>query len=135
MNYFMRRTSFLNENYYYAVLPGVISVSPSIGTYSGNTLTITGRGFSNHPSVIQVDVNGTSCDVVSSTLTQIVCELQEKTLSDHSLLSTNSGSQTNGYTSGSGLKYRRYSINNLSNKTPDGLKTAIASGSSQITLV
>ena len=75
-SYFLRRTSFLSEKYYYAVLPGVSSVSPNVGTYSGNTLTIAGRGFSNIPSAITVDVNGTICDVTSSTLTQIVCKLR-----------------------------------------------------------
>jgi len=76
LSYFMRRTSFLNEKYYYAVLPGVSSVSPNSGTYSGNTLTITGRGFSTAKSSIAVEVNGTICDVTSSTLTQVVCQLR-----------------------------------------------------------
>ena len=116
------------------MLPGISSVSPNVGTYSGNTLTITGRGFSTIPANIAVDVNGTICDVSSSTLTQIVCNLREKQLSNHSILTTNSASQVNGYTSGSGLKYRRYRTGSLTDNTPDGLRNGIAAGSSQLTL-
>ena len=134
-SYFLRRTSLLSENYHFAVMPDVHSISPNVGTYSGQRITISGRGFSTNNSVIQVDVNGTGCDVVSSTLDQIVCDLREKNISDSSELSTSSGSPINRYFSGRGLKYERYGISGLGNKTPAGLKTAIQTSSGEISLI
>jgi hypothetical protein len=134
-SFFLRRTSFLSEYFNFAVLPAVQSVTPASGTYSGQTITITGAGFSTNASVVKVSVNGTVCDVASSTLGQIVCRLRQKQASDNAQLSTDSGSQVSGFVSGSGLKYSRYSIGNLSSKTPTDLRNAILSNSSQIALV
>ena len=58
------------------VLPKVTSVSPNIGTYTGQRITIDGAGFSTNKSVIKVSANGTTCDVVSATLDQIVCDMR-----------------------------------------------------------
>lgn len=58
------------------MLPDVKSVSPNIGTYLGNRITIAGAGFSTNTSLIDVKVNGTTCDVFNSTLSKIVCDLR-----------------------------------------------------------
>ena len=117
------------------MLPDVQSVSPKIGTYLGNRLTITGGGFSTNTSLVDVTVNGTICDVVNSTLNEITCDLREKQITDDARLPSNSGNQANGFFSGQGLRYRRYKIDSLGDKTPNGLRVAISRGSGQIRLV
>ncbi|KAH8082105.1 hypothetical protein JL720_8631 [Aureococcus anophagefferens] len=50
------------------------SVSPALGSLEGGTLvTIAGGGFSDDASLVHVDVAGAPCDVVSSTLVEVVC--------------------------------------------------------------
>lgn len=66
---------------------------------------------------------------------RIVCNLAERNSSLSAVLSTNSGSQVNGYLSGTGLKYARYDITNLGTKTPSGLRAAIQASSSSINLL
>lgn len=66
---------------------------------------------------------------------QIVCNLPERNSSVSAQIGTNSGSQVNGYFSGSGLKYQRFDITNLGTKTPAGLRSAIQVNSTTITLV
>lgn len=46
----LRRSSFLQENYHFAVLPAIASFTPSSGAPSGQQLSITGTGFSNNAS-------------------------------------------------------------------------------------
>ena len=117
------------------MLPDVQSVSPNIGTYTGQRITIAGAGFLTNTSVVSVTVNGTICDVATSTINQIVCDLREKNISDDARLDSNHGSQSDGFFSGVGLKYRRYGIGGLGNKSPAGLRNAINSGSNSISLV
>ena len=116
------------------MLPGVKSVSPNSGSIAGQQLTIAGSGFSTNSSVVQVTVNGTVCDVASSSLTQIVCNLRPQDNTANSKLTTNSNSQTNGYFSGAGLSYSRYDISKLTAQNVAGLRNAIQTNSSQITL-
>jgi hypothetical protein len=100
---------------------------------AGQQLTITGTGFSTISSNIAVTVDGTNCDVASSTITSITCNLRQKDTSATAKIgTTNAGTQANGYFSGTGLKYSRYNISNLGNKTPAGLRAAIASSSATI---
>ena len=45
-----------------------------MGSVEGGTvLTINGAGFDPNPALVEVDVDGVPCDVLSSTLNQIVC--------------------------------------------------------------
>ena len=134
-SYLLRRASFLNENYHYAVLPGINNISPNSGAVAGQKITITGSGFSANSSIVAVSVDNNACDVVSSSLTQIVCNLRNRNISLTSKLATNSANQTNGYFSGAGLRYRRYDISKLSQQNLAGLRAAINSNSSQLTLV
>jgi len=46
----LRRTSFLDENYNFVVLPNITSISPNSGAVGGQILTIKGSGFSVSPS-------------------------------------------------------------------------------------
>mmetsp|Transcript_45072 Transcript_45072/g.109779 ORF Transcript_45072/g.109779 Transcript_45072/m.109779 type:complete len:280 (-) Transcript_45072:427-1266(-) len=56
----------------------VSSVLPSTsGLLGGARLTVRGGGFSDDPSIVKVNVQGTDCHVISSTLSEIVCELAE----------------------------------------------------------
>lgn len=68
-------------------------------------------------------------------MTEIVCNLRARNASLTSKLETSSGSQVKGYFSGTGLNYRRYDITNLGAKTNDGLRSAIQSNSTSISLV
>jgi len=97
-------------------------------------LNIKGSGFSTITSAIKVSVDENECEVVSSSLTQIECNLKPRNTSLNTKLDTNSGSQKNGYFSGTGLNYRRYDISKLSPQTTANLRTAINNNSPQLTL-
>jgi hypothetical protein len=116
------------------VLPGISSVSPNSGSPAGQQLTITGTGFSTNTSVIDVSVGGTNCDVVSASLSQIVCNLNPQNTSATAQLPTNDGSQTDGFFSGAGLNYARYNISGLSQNNIAGLRSAIQTNSPQLIL-
>ena len=131
----LRRSSFLQENYHFAVLPAVYSLTPSSGGLAGQTININGTGFSNNASEIKVKVDENDCVVTASTISSITCDLQPRNPSVSSKLDTNSSSQANGYFSGTGLKYQRYNIASLSSKSVAGLMTAIAANSPSIVLV
>lgn len=125
----------MQEYYDYVVLPEVQAITPNTGSAAGQHLTITGTGFSTNPSLIAVTVDNTVCNVVSSTITSITCNLQPKNAGTTAKISTNSSSQANGYFSGTGLKYSRYDITNLATKTPAGLRAAIGSNSATLKLI
>jgi hypothetical protein len=131
----LQRSSFKQEYFNFVVLPSVSSFTPTSGSLAGQQLTITGTGFSTNPANITVTVDDINCDVVSSTVTSITCNLEQKNTSVSAKIVTNSGNQANGYFSGTGLNYNRYDITNLANKTPSGLRAAIASNSSTLNLV
>ena len=50
----------------------------------------------------------------------------QKESGDTAQISTDSGSQVNGWTAGSGFKYERYDVTDLGTKTYAGLKTELA---------
>lgn len=131
----LRRSSFLNENFHFTVLPEIKTITPNYGAEFGQRIKIQGSGFTSTTSLVEVSVDGNICDVVSSTMSEIVCNLRARNSSLTSKLETNSGSQIQGYFSGSGLNYRRYDITNLGTKTYDGLRSAIQTNSSSISLV
>ncbi len=81
-------------------------------------------------SLIKVEVDENDCDVVSSSLTQIECNLKARNTSNSSKLITNSANQTNPYLSGSGLNYKRFDISKLSQQNIAGLRSAINANSS-----
>jgi len=124
----MRRSSFDPTEYFeFTSLPTVSGVSPTSGNVGGQYLTISGTGFSPNPNNNTVTVDGNDCSVTSANNNEIKCTLGSKSSSLTSLLSTNSSSQANGYFSGAGLKYARYtyssSINTLTKFT-----TAVRAG-------
>jgi len=65
--FFMRRSSFLRENYHFALLSSVSSVFPKSGFIGGQILTISGTGFSTNYTMNSVSVDGNKCKVISST--------------------------------------------------------------------
>lgn len=75
-----------------------------------------------------MSVDGVACSVTSSSQSEINCKLGDKG-SSSALLSTDAGSQTSGYVSGSGFRYTRYDISSLGDKTYSGLKTYLGSSS------
>jgi hypothetical protein len=85
-------------------------------------------------SLIKVSVDENECDVLSSSLTQIECNLKPRNISLSAKLQTNFGSQKNGYLSGAGLNYRRYDISKLSPQNIANLRAAINNSSPQLTL-
>ncbi|CAM6001510.1 unnamed protein product [Sphagnum balticum] len=116
-DYHLRRASLLQENFHFAVLPSISSISPATGSVAGQAISIQGTGFSNDPTKISVSVDGVSCSVTSSTISSINCLTIPKTSNDSAKLSTNSTSQNLGYFSGAGLAYNRYDITNLGDKS------------------
>ncbi len=46
----LRRSSLLQENYHFAVLPAIYSLTPNSGALSGQQLSINGSGFSTNAS-------------------------------------------------------------------------------------
>ena len=56
-------------------------------------------------------------------------------MSESALLWTNSGSQVDGYISGSGWHYERYDITDLSGKDYASFKTAVETSSGDIVLI
>lgn len=106
----LRRTSNINEDFHYSVLPSISQINPSSGSVAGQQLTISGTGFSTDPSKLKVHVDGNTCDVKQSSITSITCNLGPKDDQLTSKLSTNSTNQINGYHSGAGIRYRRYNL-------------------------
>jgi hypothetical protein len=123
----------LNKNYEMLVHPYIDSISQASGSPLGSTLVITGGGFSRTPSKIMVSVGGTTCDVVSSSETQIVCNTRsfDPSQSTLGLVATNSTLQLNGTISGSGIRFKRYNITTLAQRTVAGLRAAILANSNQ----
>lgn len=126
-------SAFQNSHYDVLVHPFVDAVSQSSGSPMGQTLVLTGGGFSRVPSRNSVIVGGTPCDVASSSETQIVCTTQVTNMTSNLFgkLPTNSTSQVNGSISGVGIRFKRYNISNLAVRTVDGLRAAIAANNGQ----
>jgi hypothetical protein len=93
------------------------SISPRYGTYKGGeTVTITGEGFSTTTSEISVSFSGTDCVVNSATTTEIQCTTGASAAvpSDTSTTVLIEGSTVNGYSSmqGNTYKYATYWTDN-----------------------
>ena len=95
----LKRTSFnKTANHQYTVMPNIKTVNSTSGSTNGNILQITGTGFSDKNANNLVKVANTPCNIVSSSLTEIVCELQSEVTGNSTILPTNtSSSQTDGY--------------------------------------
>lgn len=106
-------------------MPVISSVSTNSGNLGGQNITISGNGFS--PALINnsVTVDGNTCNIQSATQSQIICLLAAKNNSLSSLLQSNSTNQTNGYFSGGGLSYARYTV--PSTATIDNFTDAVRS--------
>ena len=105
----MRKSSFTPGEYFeYTVLPTIKTVSPDNGNVGGQYLTISGTGFSANPANNTVKVDGNDCKVTKASTHNIECTLASQDPAKATLLSTNAGTQQNGYFSGAGLKYARY---------------------------
>jgi hypothetical protein len=121
---YMRRTSALPEEYFeYTVLPTITTVSPNRGNLGGQHLTILGTGFSAKGSNNTITVDNNPCTITSATSNELKCTLAAKG-SGSSKLATNSTSQMNGYFSGAGLNYARYTVVTAIN-TMDKLVAAV----------
>lgn len=111
-------------------------VSVHTGGSYGRSITIQGYGFTQKSEQISVKAANLPCAVTYSDERKIVCTVQPDTAGNtYGRLATDSSSQVDGFISGSGLKYWRYNIAALSSKTTAGLRAAIASSSSSITVV
>lgn len=108
-------------------MPSVTSVSPASGFTSGQNLVIQGSGFSIDSSKISVSVDDVPCDITSTTLGKINCQLREKT-DQSALLNSTVGNQTNGYIGGSGFYYARYSLSGTASNSISSFKAALAAG-------
>ncbi|XP_078254550.1 PKHD1 like 1, tandem duplicate 1 [Rhinoraja longicauda] len=59
----------------FVLLPHVDGVSPSLGSTTGRTrVTLTGSGFGQDPSAVQVWLAAVSCTVVSVNYTHVICD-------------------------------------------------------------
>jgi hypothetical protein len=107
---FLRRSSFIKGEYFeYAALPTVSAISTHIGNNGGQKLSITGTGFSKNKLNNSVSVDGNPCEVGYSDEGNIQCIIAPKNNTLSSKLTSSSASQVNGYFSGAGLNYARYS--------------------------
>jgi hypothetical protein len=107
----LQKTSIYGNPYEFAVLPTVTEVSPASGSISGAKMTIKGSGFpssNNRKDKIKITVDNTSCDIVQTSTNEIKCNLKKKSGSSKIANSANASAVT--YVSGSGFRYRRYSI-------------------------
>lgn len=66
-------SSSQSRNYELLLHPTIDSITQPSGSTSGNTIVITGSGFSRTPSKNNVFIGGVTCNVLSSSETQIVC--------------------------------------------------------------
>ena len=110
-DFYMKRASIdPTVDFEFAALPTLLKVTPDNGNLGGQYLTLEGTGFSPTIANNKVTVDGNTCQVTGATNAFITCTLAKRNTSLSSKLETNSGNQSNGYFSGAGLKYERYTI-------------------------
>ena len=109
---YLQRSSLQKEpSFEFTALPTVISVSPASGNVAGQTITITGNGFSPATNNNTVTVDGNDCKVSFSSNEQIVCTIAPQDVAKTTKLATlNATTQQNGYFSGAGVNYARYKV-------------------------
>jgi hypothetical protein len=130
----MRRSSFdPNEFFQFTALPTVSSISPASGNVAGQLLTISGTGFSNNPTNNTVTVDGNDCHVTAATNNQLQCTVAPRNSSLSSQLPTNtSGAQSQGFFSGAGLSYARYTVSASINTQDEFVAAVRASNTSAL---
>lgn len=107
---FLRRSSLVHGEYFeFTALPTVSGINTHRGNNGGQSLSITGTGFSLNKNNNTVQVDGNNCKVTFSDEGSIQCILDPKSTTLSTKLSSTSSSQTNGYVSGAGINYARYS--------------------------
>jgi hypothetical protein len=126
-----------NTSYEFIVQPTVTGLSSNTGGQAGQTLTINGTGFSINPAQVSVQVAGLPCTVVISSPYQVVCTVAPSPASSTFglLPTTTTGTQVNGFISGSGLSYTRYDITNLPVWTTAGLRAFLAQPTNNLTIL
>jgi hypothetical protein len=73
--FYLYQSTLRGTSYSLCLYPTIFSVTPSLGSYGGGTLvTITGAGFSTNKMELHVFAHGSPCLILSSTLTQIICQ-------------------------------------------------------------
>lgn len=129
-------SGFINNNQLreFTVVPVISNVSAKGGPALGQTINITGLGFSWNTERLSVQVAGSPCKVQAASPTQITCVVQPSLPgSTFGRLTTNTaGTQLQGYIAGSGVQYTRYDINNLPFKSINGLRDAVIANSNRI---
>jgi len=96
----------------FTVTPVVSSISSHLGGSAGQTITITGSGFSTDATRIEVSAANIPCTVTAASTSSVTCVVQPNPAGNTfgKLTSNTSGTQTDGFFAGSGLKYTRYNI-------------------------
>ena len=90
-------------------MPTISGITTHRGNNGGQNLSITGTGFSLNQTNNTVSVDGNKCQVTYSDEGTIQCILDPLNATLSSKLSSTSTNQTNGYFSGAGINYARYS--------------------------
>lgn len=121
---YLRKSSLVPGEYFeFAVLPTVTSVSPAQGNNGGQYITVIGTGFSTELKNNSVTVDGNPCQVTYTDQGSLKCTLAQRDVNVSSLLATTSNTQTNGYVSGAGITYARYTFNGQMNVFVDAVRT------------
>jgi hypothetical protein len=108
-----------NFTYQVLLLPAVKGISENVGSSEAHKLTIYGSGFGNIKNSVDVRVAGVNCPVIEVLPNSVTCVARPSN-SDSNIL-PNSGrlptdttrTQINGYVSGTGVSFRRYSRGEL----------------------
>ena len=124
-----------NFTYQVLLLPAVTGLSENVGSSEAHKLTIYGSGFGNIKNSVDVRVAGVNCPVTEVLPNSVTCVARPSN-SDSNIL-PNSGrlptdttrTQINGYVSGTGVSFRRYSRGELLvDRTVQGFIDGINSG-------
>lgn len=79
-------------------------------------------------------IDDVKCAVTATKINQIACRLGKKTTSIKTLL-TNSTNQIDGFIGGSGFRYSKYNLGDLSDRSYQGLKDALDSDSDYVSII
>lgn len=125
-----------NFTYHTTIMPLIINLSENIGSSEAHKLTINGSGFGSVKNAVDVRVAGVPCSVNSVSPNSIECTVRsgnsqgQVILPNQGRLPTDTtGTQTNGYISGTGVSFKRYgNLGGLTDKTVQGFINGVNSG-------